>query len=58
MVIQNGREMEWKILENNLDWKVEWNRIGKGMEKERKIKFELTGVNIWWNGMELKWKWN
>ena len=50
--------MEWKILENNLYSKVEWNRNGKGMEKERKIKFKLTGVKICWNGMELERKWN
>ena len=53
--MQNGREMEWKILEKNMARKVEWNRGGKGMEKERKKKFKFTGVNISWNGIEMEW---
>ena len=28
------------------------------MEKEWKIKFKLPGIEIWWNEMELEWKWN
>ena len=31
---------------------------GIGVEKEWKIKFKLPGIEIWWNGMELEWKWN
>ena len=53
--MQNGREMEWKIVVKNIARKVEWNRSGKGMEQERKINFKFTGVNICWNGIEMEW---
>ena len=56
--MQNGREMEWKIVVKNIARKVEWNRSGKGMEQERKINFKFTGVNISWNGIAMEWKWN
>ena len=52
--MQNGREMEWKIVEKNIARKVEWNQSGKGIEQERKINFKFTGVNISWNGIEME----